>query len=202
MRPQRVLHRHHARADGRPRRHLRAQDLGQEVLHRRGRLQLRPDHREVDDEVRPRRRRQRGADRLLPAGRDQLLLGDQPHPAGEPGFRAVRPGRRQPLRVLPPVGRGRDEAQDPDGLDRLRPRRRTDHDGRVHHERHRHQLRLVQRRRHAGQRRVRQGDAGQVRHRRDRPGRARFGDLRGHHAVGGGREEGRLRRAIEGDRGA
>ena len=30
------------------------EDLGQERLHRRGRLQLRPDHRQVDDQVLPR----------------------------------------------------------------------------------------------------------------------------------------------------
>ena len=53
LRPQHLLHRLDAGADGREAGALRAEEVGQEDLHHRRRLQLRPDHRQMGQEVRP-----------------------------------------------------------------------------------------------------------------------------------------------------
>ena len=57
-----------------------------------------------------------------------------------PGLRAVRAGRRQSRGLLPAVGRGRNEEQDPDGIHGVWSGRRTEQHGCRHHRRHRHML--------------------------------------------------------------
>ncbi len=177
LRPQRVLHRLDPGPDRQPHRRLRPEELGQEGVHHRGRLQLRPHHRELDDEVHEGRGWLGPRHRLLPPRRHQLLLGHQPHPAGPARSRPVGPGRRQPFRLLPAMGCRRHEVQDPGGIERVRPRRRTHHDGPLDHERDHHLLRLVQQPRHARDQGLRLRDAGEVRRGRDRPERTRYRHL-------------------------
>ena len=91
----------------------------------------------------------------------------------QPEIVPLRPRRRQPFGLLPAVGRRRHEGQDPHGRQRVRPRRRADHHGHLHHQRHPHLLRLVQRPRHAREQGLRRRHAGEVRRRRHRSQRAR-----------------------------
>ena len=62
---------------------LAMKQWGDKCLHARRRLQLRPDHRQVDRALRQAAQGQRAEDRLLPARRGRLRLDDREDPAGE-----------------------------------------------------------------------------------------------------------------------
>ena len=87
-----------------------------------------------------------------------------------------------------------DEGQNPDRLDHVRPGERDRHHRAVREQRRCHQLRLLRGADHAGEHRVRQSRARQVRRRPAVYQRTRLRHLRGLQAVGGRGEESRLRR--------
>ena len=96
------------------------EEMGQEGLCRRGRLQLRPDHLAMGEEIRHRERRRGLLDRLLPARRHQFRADHLQDPGGKARFRLVGAGRRRAHLLLSPVGGGRHAQEHPDGLDHLR----------------------------------------------------------------------------------
>ena len=98
---------------------------GAEGLRAGGRLQLRPDHREVGRALRQAARRLGAADRLLPARRRRLRLDDRQDPGGQARLGVRGAGRRRAPFVLPPVGGVGDEQEDPALLDDLRRRQRA-----------------------------------------------------------------------------
>ena len=98
---------------------------GKKVYVDRGRLQLRPDHLAMGEEIRNRERRRGPLDRFLSARRHQFLVHHLQDPGGETRLRLVGAGRRRAYFVLSPMGGGRHARQHSDGLDHLRGRQRA-----------------------------------------------------------------------------
>ena len=117
------------------------EDLGQERLHRRRRLQLRPDHRQVDDQIHPRRRRQGAvATEFFPLDVTNFSATISKIQEAKPDIvlsALVGSNHTGFYRQWAAVGH---EGQDPDRLDHVRSGQRTGDDGGQGKRRHRHRL--------------------------------------------------------------
>ena len=102
-----------------------AQAVRQEGLHGRRRLQLRPHHLQVGQEVHQDNGGEVLADRLLPARGQRLRPRHHQDPGGQARLRHVGARRRQPHLVLSPVGGVRHEQDHPGRLDDVRQRARA-----------------------------------------------------------------------------
>ena len=203
MRPQLHGHRHDAGAGGRADGRARHEAMGQQGLHARRRLQLRPDHRQVGRSTTSSSARARCQDRLLPARRRGFRLDHRQDPGRGSRTSSCRgAGRRRAHVVLPAMGGLRHEQEDPAGLDDLRRRQRAPRAVAGRGRRHPDRRQLQPGDRHAGQQGLPGALAEEVRRHQDRA-RDRRVAVPGHHAVGRVREEGglaRARRAAQGDR--
>ena len=203
VRPQLHGHRHDAGAGGRADDRARHEEVGQQGLHARRRLQLRPDHRQV------------GRSTMSSSARAPSLKTDffpldvadfgstiAKIQEAAPNFVVVGPGRRRAPVVLPAMGRIRHEQEDPARLHDLRRRQRAPRALAGRRRRHPDRRQLQPGDRHAGQQGLPGALAEEVRRHQDRA-RDRRVAVPGHHAVGRMRQEGGLarpRRRAQGDR--
>ena len=96
-----------AGADGGEAGPLLDEEMGQEGLHHRRRLQLRPDHLAMGEEIRAGRTAARCSSiDFFPLDVTNFGPTISEDPGGEAGFRLVGAGRRRAYLVLSPVGRG------------------------------------------------------------------------------------------------
>ena len=189
-------------ADGGKARALRDEEMGQESLCRRRRLQLRPDHLAVGEEIRQRERR-RGPRRSI-SSRSTSPISARPSPRSRRRS-PISCGRRwSAARISPSIASGRRPActRDPDGVDHLRGGQRAHRAVARGMQRHAGLLQLFRGPEEPGQRGFRRPLPQALRRRLSQHHRTRHGDLSGLPALGRRGQEGRQRRPPEGHRGA